>query len=84
MNCIKCNISLNESQFNSDRTLKSCPRCSSINGREHVFHRYPNAFVTTDKRESSKNPDGPQSYCVSCRGGHSPSSYNCLCSEIAR
>lgn len=47
---------------------KSCPHCSEANGREHVFHPYPNSFGQTEARKTARNPDGYQSYCYDCRG----------------
>lgn len=63
MNCKICGKPLNESQYAEDKRYKSCPRCSAINGKEHVFLEYPESFGTTDKRKTLSNPDGPQSYC---------------------
>ena len=72
MRCINCKEELTKSVYNSERTLKSCPRCSQNNGKYHVFHPYPSDYGTTPLRSSSTNPDGPQSYCESCRGGNTP------------
>ncbi len=72
MKCIHCEKELNQSDFRSQRTLKSCPKCSQHNGNYHVYHPYPDDFGTTQFRASSNNPDGPQSYCESCRGGNAP------------
>jgi len=74
-NCTHCNKPLNRSVYKTDATgaeFKSCPRCSTNNGAEHVFHPYPDAFGTTDRRTSGAHPEGPQSYCASCRGGNPP------------
>tara|TARA_R110000737_G_scaffold288328_1_gene294859 strand:+ start:974 stop:1255 length:282 start_codon:yes stop_codon:yes gene_type:complete len=46
---------------------KSCPHCSDANGKEHVLHKYPQEFGKTSARITAKNPDGYQSYCISCR-----------------
>jgi hypothetical protein len=46
---------------------KTCGHCSSANGTEHVFHRYPLEFGNTPARITARNPDGFQSYCNSCR-----------------
>jgi hypothetical protein len=46
---------------------KSCPKCSTTNGREHVFHRHPLEFGTTAERVTDNNPNGDQSYCIDCR-----------------
>lgn len=62
-NCKYCGRPLNESQYNQDKTLKSCPKCSVIDGEEHIFLSYPDSFGVTEKRISSKNLDGTQSYC---------------------
>lgn len=46
---------------------KSCPHCSDANGKEHVYHPYPASFGKTPLRVTARNPDGFQSYCISCR-----------------
>lgn len=80
MNCTHCNRPLNKGQYHED--LKSCPKCSTRNGQEHVFYKYPKAFGTTPKRASARRPEGPQSYCVACRGGKdSPYFAPILCSQ---
>lgn len=65
MNCIKCGISLNISVYN-EKGQKSCPKCSTDNGVEHVFYDQTQ-FGFTDKRITKKNPKGIQSYCKNCR-----------------
>lgn len=65
MKCKKCGKMLNMSIYN-DKGQKSCPKCSTQNGRVHVFHDQSN-FGFTDKRITSKNPKGIQSYCKGCR-----------------
>lgn len=67
MLCENCGEPLNESQYSKNREYKSCPRCSVLNGKEHVYFPYPSEFGTTVKRESARHPDGPQSYCTSHR-----------------
>lgn len=66
--CIVCGKPLNESQFNDDETLKSCPRCSELDGEEHIYFPYPEYFGDTTKRSSSNHPEGPQSHCYAHRG----------------
>lgn len=64
MICKCCGRPLNESQRKNG--FKSCPRCSEIDGNEHIY--FPDSFFGfTEKRETSKNPDGIQSYCVTHR-----------------
>jgi phage FluMu protein Com len=67
MICRQCGKPLNKSQYSSDGRYKSCPRCSVLNGEEHIFFPYPSEFGTTEKRESVNHPDGPQSYCTNHR-----------------
>lgn len=71
-NCKHCGKPLSESIYSKDRKYKSCPRCSEQNGNYHVFHQYPDDFGTTERRSTSIHPEGPQSYCVECRGGNPP------------
>lgn len=74
MNCKHCGRDLSLSVYNDNKTMKSCPRCSQADGQYHVFHSYPSDFGVTDKRASSRSPEGAQSYCVNCRGDHPPRS----------
>lgn len=84
MLCRKCGKPLNESQYSRDGRYKSCPRCSVLNGEEHVYFLYPNEFGTTVKRESAKHPDGPQSYCTNHRANpdNPVQAGGVLCSEL--
>jgi hypothetical protein len=72
MMCSHCHQPLKRAQWNAAETLKSCPKCSQDNGAEHVFYSYPEAFGITDKRASEVHPEGPQSYCYSCRSATFP------------
>jgi len=81
MNCRVCGERLNIGQFRRDKQYKSCPKCSTENGTEHVYYTYPNNFGITEKRASSIHPEGPQSYCVSCRG-RGDTDEEVLCSEL--
>lgn len=65
--CKHCGKPLNKSQYSKNRQFKSCPKCSSKDGQEHIYYPYPGAFGTSIERESSCQPDGPQSWCTSCR-----------------
>lgn len=84
MLCRKCGKPLNESQYSKDGRYKSCPRCSVMNGEEHVYFPYPSEFGTTVKRKSVKHPDGPQSYCTNHRvnPNNSIQTGGVLCSEL--
>jgi hypothetical protein len=81
-NCVHCHKPLNQSQYNAGKTLKSCPKCSSDNGSEHVYYPYPAEFGTTSLRSSSGSPEGAQSYCVACRSNLLNNSTQILCSDI--
>jgi len=81
MNCTNCGKPLNKSQWNDEKTMKSCPACSQTHGTLHVFHDYPAAFGTTDKRASDEHPEGPQSHCTACRQGEKPPA-GALCSTV--
>lgn len=80
--CIACKRRLNRSQYSEDRKLKSCPRCSTKDGREHIFYDYPDAFGQTDARVSETTPDGAQSYCATCRTNDEPVFGSRRCSSI--
>ena len=82
--CLVCGLPLNESQYSVNDDYKSCPKCSTENGKEHVYYTYPENFGITDKRSSAKNPEGPQSYCVPCRGRGTSGSPKVLCSKIVK
>lgn len=81
--CSSCKRPLNRSQYSEDKKMKSCPRCSSKDGREHVFYEYPGAFGQTDARVSDASPDGAQSYCATCRTHDEPIRGARRCSSIA-
>lgn len=65
MNCIRCGIELNKSVYN-ENGQKSCPKCSVIDGKKHIFYDQTE-FGFTEKRITKNNPKGIQSYCKSCR-----------------
>lgn len=69
--CPHCTHALNRARYSADKSLKSCPRCSSERG-VHIFHAHPEAFGTTEARVNDQTPDGVQSYCSECRAGESP------------
>ncbi|MFX3617918.1 MAG: hypothetical protein ACE3JK_10345 [Sporolactobacillus sp.] len=79
--CTHCGKPLNEAQFRPG--FKSCPRCSTNGGEEHIYYPYPDAFGTTDKRITRNHPDGDQSYCARCRGNdQGPHMDGVRCSEM--
>lgn len=80
--CSNCTRPLKISQYSKDGNYKSCPKCSTDNGKEHVF--YPvDHFGYTDLRITGNNPNGIQSWCPPCRGKvDSTSSFGLLCSQI--
>lgn len=80
--CKVCGLPLNESQWSKDKEYKSCPKCSTKNGEEHIYYKYPENFGITPKRASTNYPEGPQSYCVPCRGNSIPEAKKVLCSEL--
>lgn len=82
MTCTHCKALLNRQQFSADETWKSCPRCSTDDGSEHIFYQYPEAFGVTEKRASQTHPEGPQSYCTACRNNASPATPVRRCSQI--
>jgi len=83
MTCRNCGRSLSYVQWAGVDRWKSCPRCSTRNGTEHVFYRYPEAFGTTPARATYHHPEGPQSYCSPCRGTGEPDlSASRLCSDV--
>lgn len=82
MNCQACRTPLNQSVYNADKTKKSCPSCSKANGQFHVFHNFPSAFGTTEKRISNNDPIGAQSYCTICRGSNGPNTLGITCNNI--
>lgn len=82
--CRKCGKPLKKAQYSKDDRYKSCPRCSVLNGEEHVYFSYPSEFGTTVKRKSTKHPDGPQSYCTNHRSNldNPIQAGGVLCSEL--
>ena len=67
--CAACDRPLRSSVFARERTLKSCPECSGRNGRERIYHPYPEAFGQSEARAEGGADDGAQSWCQECRGG---------------
>ena len=47
-----CGKLLIESQYSEDGKYKSCPRCSMLNGEEHVYFPYPSGFGTSYQSDS--------------------------------
>lgn len=83
MHCKHCGKPLNQSQYAQDGALKSCPRCSTEDGEEHIFYSYPGAFGQSKKRASVNIPDGAQSWCALCRGDdYGPHYGGFRCSEV--
>lgn len=83
MDCTHCGRPLHRTQWADEKNWKSCPRCSQEHGDEHIFLRYPVAFGTTPLRASFRHPEGPQSQCERCRGGHAPDlAAGRLCSDL--
>lgn len=82
--CKRCGKKLSDSQYSKDGKFKSCPKCSTANGEEHVYYSYPEDFGTTLKRASSKRPEGPQSHCESCRFQKGSYPNSVLCSEVEK
>lgn len=81
--CIVCHEPLEDAQWSNDKIYKSCPNCSTTNGKEHVY--YPlEEFGFTDARITSNNPDGIQSWCQPCRGRGESASVGKLCSELKK
>lgn len=80
--CTHCRKPLNESQYRKNKQYKSCPKCSTKNGKEHVYYEYPSSFGTTLNRASQNNPEGPQSYCIPCRSEKGIVCGGILCSEL--
>ena len=77
--CETCSKKLNRSVYSPSEHIigeiqyKSCPRCSKLHGTQHVFHiaRHPDPeqseFGFAEGRINSKNIDGIQAFCKSCR-----------------
>jgi hypothetical protein len=80
--CAHCKKPLHRSVYSSDKTWKSCPRCSIRDGAAHVFYEYPDGYGTSDARISDDAPDGAQSYCKTCRAGHEPTTHSRPCPPV--
>jgi hypothetical protein len=80
--CIHCKQPLNRSQYSEGKRMKSCPKCSSSDGAEHIFYEYPVAFGQSEARVSEGTPDGAQSYCSTCRTNDDPVHAARRCSTI--
>ena len=80
--CAHCKRPLSRSQYSGDKKMKSCPKCSSADGREHIFYEYPVAFGQSEARVSEGTPDGAQSYCATCRTNNDPVYADRRCSTV--
>ncbi|MDR1537597.1 MAG: hypothetical protein LBU32_06305 [Clostridiales bacterium] len=77
--CKHCGKPLDEPQYRNGKEMKSCPKCSSINGEEHIFYNNPEAFekalevsegaTLTSSLDIAKE-EGHACNCANCRGGH--------------
>ena len=81
MACEACGKPLNRSQRRRGNALKSCPNCSTRDGRQHVYHDYPDAFGETAARATASDPDGPQSWCTRCRADADDAWPGTLCAD---
>lgn len=80
--CRSCGDRLNVSLTDKAGRWKSCPNCSALNRHdEHVFHRFPSEFGTSEKRASAETPDGRQSWCEDCRRNNGPSA-GLMCNQV--
>jgi hypothetical protein len=79
--CVHCEQPLHRVQRAKAQTLKSCPNCSTRNGKQHVYHDYPEDYGETKKRITSANPKGSQSWCSLCRSKKGPWS-GPLCTKV--
>jgi hypothetical protein len=66
--CQHCETTLTRSVYKKGRTLKSCPHCSTQDGRFHVFYEYPAGFKMAEP-PPGVTLVGPASYCSACRQG---------------
>ena len=71
MLCNCCGKKINISQHKENNKWKSCPKCSKLNGSEHIYYESPEMFGTTPARVNYKNPTGIQSHCKFCRSDRS-------------
>lgn len=82
-NCHHCGELLKKSQYRNNKTYKSCPHCSTLDGEEHIYYKYPESFGTTILRVTPNVPDGAQSYCTRCRGvENGPYADGIKCSDL--
>lgn len=82
--CKFCKKPLKNSQYNKDKFYKSCPKCSQLNGEQHIYYEYPMYFGTTKKRSSLSSPEGAQSYCEMCRFDKKSYPKYILCKDIEK
>ncbi len=64
--CVHCRSSLGKGVYAKEETLKSCPKCSTRDGHEHVYYDYPAGFGT-EAKVNGKEPTGVKSHCRACR-----------------
>ena len=79
--CKNCLKPLEIAQYSLDGELKSCPKCSTDNGVEHIFYKF-NDFGYTEHRVTLNNSKGIQSWCSVCRGRSTSIQTGTKCSSI--
>ena len=81
--CDHCGKLLKTPTFSAARDWKSCPKCSTVDGHQHVYYEYPSAFGPTEAGAVIDKADVAQGYCVACRGGETPTAASTGCASIA-
>ena len=70
--CDHCGKLLRTSTYSAAKDWKSCPKCSTVDGHQHVFYEYPSAFGPTDPTGGGDTSESAKSYCHACRAGETP------------
>lgn len=65
--CEHCGGKLRDNRASERGGFRSCPQCSGLNGKFHVFRRFPEEFGQTQARRTARDPAGGQSWCKWCR-----------------
>jgi hypothetical protein len=64
--CEHCGQSLGKSVYAANDTLRSCPKCSTRDGHEHVYYDNPAGFGEADAG-ARKPATGVKTHCRACR-----------------
>lgn len=81
--CVACAKDLQEVLMAPDGAWRSCPHCSSRDGRQHVYRPFPDAFDPAEAGPPAEAPDDDprHHWCRDCRAGKRVQEFR-LCRDV--